>query len=239
MTLKNRIKIFFLILLIFSIIIQGYSVYAYSMVRNRELSRIWCYRATPLDYISEDCWNLTDPDPYILEAIQNPGEWTETFRRQDSLFWSIAPWYAHLNTSAWVDGKRPKPFIYNGTCYNYDVTYAGTILTVNPLDETPEEYWNLTTPDKDLLKAMKNPGKPIHCVETEAIAILSPYLFPSTYKPFHYNGTYYSFSVGYIDVEIPLPRPPQPEHTAMALAGMWVTVGSVYILRNRKTKTKP
>jgi len=227
-------KLFFPILLIVSISIQGYSIHAYMAAENRR-NGVWCYRVHPLDYIADDCWNLTGPDPYILEAIRDVGEWTLPFDYRDSSFWYIAPWHDHYNQTLYeVLGRRPKPFLYNGTCYDYDVTYAGTYIVVEVLDEPPEKYWNVTNPDKRLLEGIKNLGKDI----------LIPWFSDETLgpHPFRYNGAYYDYRVtGNIDfTEYPLATSaPRPEHPAMALAVVWVAVGSVYILKNRKTKAEP
>jgi hypothetical protein len=239
----------FLTLAIASIAIQGYSIYAYATVGSREadgkwVEGVWCYRVHLLDYVADDCWNLTAPDQYILEAIEHPGNWTEPFDHRDSTFWFIAPWYDHFNLNLTeILGRRPKPFLYNGACYDYDVADAGMQLVVRPLDEPPEQYWNLTNPDKYLLKAINNPGK-IIAVPTDSqsiiLEIVGTYYWPSTRKPFQYNGTYYNFSIGFVErCGIPLPKYPKPELTASALAAMWIAVGSIYIVKSRKTKIKP
>jgi hypothetical protein len=116
----------FFMLLIASVMIQGYSIYAYAAAGNRAANGtwadgIWCYRVHQLDYVADDCWNLTDPDQYILEAIEHLGNLTEPFDYRGSTFWFIAPWRDHYNiTLTEILGRRPKPFLYNGTCYDYD-----------------------------------------------------------------------------------------------------------------------
>lgn len=161
--MKHGWKLFFLTLLIVSIAVQGYSIYAYVKAENEWKSGGWSYMVHPLDYIANDCWNLTDPDQYILEAIQNPDEWTEWFDRRDSSFFSTAPWYEHLSANA--SERRPNPFLYNDTCYDYNCA-----------------------PLMDII--------------------------------------YY-----------PFPSSPKPEHTTIGLAVVWGAVGSVYFLKNRKTRT--
>ena len=117
-----KVKLFFLALLIATIAIQGYSIYAHTTaVKNGWKSGSWCYMVHPCDYIADDCWNLTDPDQYILAAIQNPDELTEPFDYGYSTFWFIAPWYDHFDLTLYDTlGRRPKPFLYNGTCYDYN-----------------------------------------------------------------------------------------------------------------------
>jgi len=115
--LDRRWKVIFLALLIITVIIQGYNVYAF--VNSKP--KVWAYKVTPLDYIPDDAWNLTDPDPYILDAIKHPGELSEPFDYRDSMFWYTAPWYEHYDQTLFEKlGRRPKPFLYNGTCYDYD-----------------------------------------------------------------------------------------------------------------------
>lgn len=246
--MSRKWKLLFLILLIVSTVAQGYSVYTSETVVNERIA--WCYVVHPLDYIADDCWNLTDPDQYILEAIQNPDEWTLPFEYRDSTFWFSAPW-----DDCWVTdpetGKlylpaiteeRPKPFLYNGTCYNYDSTYAGTGVVVEVLSEPPEKYWNITNLDKRLLWGINNPGK------LYLMLILggdSPYAYPAPPRPFLYNGTYYNYTKDfYIDFWHPSHKSPiKPEQTATILVVVWVVVwvavGSVYLVKNRKAKAEP
>jgi hypothetical protein len=235
-TLNRTVKLFFLSLLIISILIQGYSIFSYATNIKEDRFQHYCYIVESLDYVPKKYWDLTDPDPYILEAIENPGEWTEPFYREDSTFWFTAIW----DDNPGLPGPRilkSVPFKYNGTYYNYDVVYPGERLVVTALHETPEEYWNLTDTDKYLMRAIENPGELIVVgIDSRAREILSPYSFPSTYKPFQYNGTFYDFSMEDADYGYPLPIPQRPELTASILGGMWITIGSIYILKTRKTK---
>jgi hypothetical protein len=229
---------FFLILLAISIALQGYSTYTYAKVQEAQTSGYFCYIAWPLGHEPEKYWNFTDPDPYILEAIEHPGNWTEPFIYVDSTFWFTAQWW---DPDTW-QGVSPNvwwaevvPFKYNETYYNYGVCIAGVRLSVNLLKEKPKEYWNLTDPDKYTLEAIENPGEEI-VVAMDAKLNLQD-------GPFQHDGNYYSYLIACVDYGYPLPKPeigpPKPEHTAIGLAGIWAIVGSVYILKNRKTKAKP
>jgi hypothetical protein len=218
--------------------IQGYSIYTYAKVQEAVSRRPFCYIAEPLDYEPEKYWNLTDPDPYILEAIKHLGNWTEPFEYGNSTFWFTAIW-DDPDAPSEPHPIRPVPFKYNGTYYEYMVCYPGERLRVTILYEEPEEYWNLTSPDRYLLEAIESPGKTIVVgIDSKTSEILGPHLWPSTYKPFCYNGTYYKYDLAEIDYSIPLPRSPKPELTAGALATVWVAVGSVYILKNKKAKVQ-
>jgi len=229
---------FFLLLLIASLMIQVYSIYSYMRVEERNRWQYYCYKVEPLDYEPEKYWNLTDPDPYILEAIQHLGEWAEPFYWEDSTFWFTAIWEENPE----VPGPRPAhavPFKYNGTYYDYSRTVPGTRLRATLLNDVPEEYWNLTYPEKYLLEAIENPGETVVVgINSGVNEILGPYLWPSTYKPFKYNGRYYEFSVYEIDYGYPLPKPQRPELTASILGLIWIAAGSIYFLENRKTKTQ-
>lgn len=228
MKLNCKWKIFFLVLLIATISIQGYSLYADATVKEVRSSTYFSYIAFPLDYEPENYWNLTDPDQYILEAIENPGNWTEPFNYMDSTFW-YAPGWLDTDATDW-----PLPFKYNGTYYNYGNAYPGRRLVVTLLDKEPEEYWNLTDPDKYTLEGIENPGK--------TIVVGIGVKLTLQLGPFQYNGKYYDASVAEHDYGYPSHSPeslpPKPEHIAIVLAGTWVAVGSVFILQNRKTKTE-
>lgn len=150
---------FKLVLLMLSLsaglVVQVCDVYAH-VDEEGHLSYYFTYKVEPLDYVPERYWVLEEPDPYILEAIHNPGRWTEPFYYKDSTFWFTAIWHDP------EDPSRPVPFLYNGTYYTYEVAYTGCLLTVYVLDEEPEKYWNLTDPvDKYLMEGIKNPGKTI------------------------------------------------------------------------------
>jgi len=199
----------------------------------------YCYIVEPLDYVPEKYWNLANPDPYILEAIENPGEWTEPFYWEYSTFWFTAIW----DDDPGLPGPRilkSVPFKYNGKYYDYDVVYPGERLVVTVFHETPEEYWDLTDTDKYLLMAIGNSCELIVVgIDSRVREILCPFLFPSTYKPFQYNGTFYDFSMEDVDYGYPLPMPQRPELTTSMLSVMWIIVGSIYILETRKTKIRP
>jgi len=228
--MSRKWKLLFLILLIASISIQAYSIYASTTaVENGWKKRRWCYRVHPLEYIADDCWNLTNPDQYILDAIQNPGEWTLPFDRKDSTFWFIAPWREHYNITLYNElGRKPKPFLYNGTCYDYDVCYAESDVVVEVLSKPPEKYWNVTKLDKRLLWGVKNPGKPFPmlCLDD----------YPAPPHPFLYNGTYYDYKIiGEIDIkEYPFPNTLKPEYTALGITVIWGAVSSIYLAGNRR-----
>lgn len=226
-------KLAFITLLIATIIIQGYSIYVYSTVEETYGGGGYCYMVEPLDHEPEKYWDLAEPDPYILEAIEHPGNWTEPFVYKDSTFWFTAEWhdpdYVRNNT---LEGIHPVPFKYNGTYYNYSVVGSGIIIGVRLLVEEPEEYWNLTNPNKYLLEAIENPGKSIAVGCDVSLSDLLKQLPPC---PFQYNGKYYDdhYVITYLPT-YPLPSPFKPERTAMVLAGVWVAAGSVYLLKKKK-----
>jgi hypothetical protein len=223
--LNRKTKLILVVLFIASVTAQAYSIYAYATVTERNHASYFCYRAERLDYVPENYWNLTDPDPYISEAIEKLGEWTEPFYYENSTFWFTAIW-DEPDAPPEPHCIHPVPFRYNETYYDYDVWYSGEYLTVNLLNEEPPEYWNLTNPDKYTMEAIENPGKRI-AVGINATLNLQP-------GPFQYKGKYYNYSIVDVLQTYPLPKPLKPEHTATVVAVMWVVVGSVYVVSNRK-----
>lgn len=227
----RRWKLLLVSLLIASIIIQLYSVYAYATAEERNSILYYCYMVEPLDYVPGKYWNLTDPDQYILEAIENPGRWTEPFHYKDSTFWFTAIWDNPEIAPPGPHCIQPTPFKYNGTYYTYHVVYPSTRLWVYLLSEEPEEYWNLTNPDKYLLEGIENPGKMIVVgIYSNVSAVLGAH----NYKPFYYNGHYYDYKIGEVDYGYPLPTVIKPEHTAAVLSGIWIMTGSIYFTRKKK-----
>lgn len=227
--LNRKWKIIFLALLIVTITVQGYSIYVYANSQWADGEANCCYIVWVLESEPENYWNLTNPDPYILEAIEHPGNWTEPFNYKDSTFWFTAIW-DNPDAPSEPHPIQPVSFKYNGTYYNYLAAFPGRRLRVNLLDEEPENYWNLTNPDKYTLKAIENLGETI-VVGINATLNLQP-------GPFKYDEKYYEYDVFYVDAQLPLPLPVKPENTAAVLAGVWVATGSVYVLKNRRTKAK-
>jgi hypothetical protein len=222
--------------------IQGYSIYTYATVEEAGIA-YYCYLAEPLDHKPEKYWVLTDPDPYILEAIQHPGIWTESFDPENSTFWFTAIW-DDPNAPPEPHPMEPVPFLYNGTYYWYGATYPGERLRVTIVNNKPEDYWNLTEPDKYLLEAIENPGKWIVVgLNSTTREILSKHIWPTHEPFFQYNGTYYTFDFANVDYGYPFPESSQTEVIRNALTATCIvvgsTAGSVYILKKRKTRTQP
>lgn len=144
-----RIKVCLLLLLAASVAIEGYAIYANAKVEEEKKIQYLCLMVQPVDFKPEKHWNLTDPDQYVLEAIRNPGVYTEPFYYEDSTFWYAAD-----------ENQGPYGyFYYNGTYYKYDLDLINTLLIAYRLSGRPSEYWNLTNPNKYLLEAIENPGK--------------------------------------------------------------------------------
>jgi len=223
----SKFKLALIVLLIATIIIQGYSSYVYAKVIETNSAAYFCYIVFPLEHEPEKYWILTEPDPYILEAIEHPGNWTEPFFYKDSTFWFTAEWHSpeFPLTSEFF---QLVPFKYNGTYYDYGAAGSNTRIRVELLDEEPEEYVNLTNPDKYMLEGIENPGK--------RIAVKFGVAFKGPGSPFQYNGKYYACEVMDVLLECPSHEPVKPEYTAMALAGVWGAIGSVYFLKKRKAK---
>ena len=227
--MNRRWKAISLALLIATITVMSVYVKVYATLQESS-SMYVCYIVWELDHQPEKYWNLTEPDPYILEAIEHPGECTEPFPYTESTFWY---------TAIWDDGDpetthpiQPVPFKYNGTYYDYMFYPCCTYLRVTPLDEEPEAYWNLTNPSKYLLEAIKNPGKTI------VVGMDSP-LGLGEHKGFTflYNGTYYEYDISSVDwASYPLPKLPKPESVAAGLGATWVIAGLIYVVASRKTK---
>lgn len=237
--LNRRWKAIFLVLLIVTIAVVGIYVKVYATVKKSESFAYICYIVWELDREPEKYWNLTEPDPYILEAIEHPGEWTEPFFFAESTFWYTAIWD---DPDLWGEPHpiQPVPFKYNGTYYDYMFGKCDTFLCVTPLDEEPEEYWNLTNPDKYLLEAIKNPGETIAVgINSTTLGIL--WKHEGIYT-FLYNGSYYEYDVTFIDWDFTsLPNTPNPAEKLFAglatgLATAWVITGLIYMVANRKTK---
>ena len=82
----RKLKIFFIALCILTVGILGFNLWVYaksSGVRNTSIicdvedvggTALW-YRVVPVEEEPEKYWNLTDPDEYILLAINNPGKY--------------------------------------------------------------------------------------------------------------------------------------------------------------------
>jgi hypothetical protein len=244
LNLNRKWKIVFLVLLIATITVQGYSTYIYAYSEKTitipdDWSEDTCYIACPLNYTPEKYWILTEPDQYILEAINYPENWTEPFYACYSTFWDKS--VAALTKG--VDVPTPMaelpevpfyPFLYNGTYYAFDVALPGTRVTVKLLTEEPEEYCNLTKPERWLLKAIENPGK-------GATVPIDDYHYPPQ-RYFKYEGKYYSWQRWGIDYWPDVwgnIKGDVPIRTAIGLSLIWVVAGSVYLVKNRKTKAEP
>ena len=242
--MNRKWKVVFLVLLITTITVQGYSTYIYAYSEKTitipdDWSEDTCYMVYPLDYTPEKYWVLTEPDQYILVAINYPGNITEPFYACYSTFWDEggAAFAVDFNVTVCVDGFSQSPFIpflYNETYYAYWIGLPGTRVTVKLLDEEPEEYCNLTNPERWLLKAIENPGK-------RATVPMDDYHYPPQ-RCFKYEGKYYSWRRWNIDYWPDVwgnIKGDVPIRTAIGLSLIWVAVGSVYLVKNRRTKAEP
>lgn len=228
----GRFKLFLITLLILSVAIQGYSTYIYARVTQDEhgfLGRV-CYRAFPLDYVPKQYFTLTDPDQYILEAIEHPGNWTEPFGSGDSPFFKNIERPGVFNITTSVGQSENMPFFYNGTYYAYIFALPGELISVSVLSEEPAGYWNLTSPDKYLLKAIENPGEQVLLgVDDHDNYSSAPYQ-----EPFRYDGKYYRLWRFYVDRLLDNPSGMGLVQTGMTLSAVWLIVGVVYFARIKK-----
>ena len=62
------------------------------------------FKAQPHNY-----WNLTDPDPYILEAINNPDKWVWVNQTEETFLEQASPKF--------------ECFIYQGILYSYRIVF--------------------------------------------------------------------------------------------------------------------
>jgi len=234
----GRFKLFLITLLILSVATQGYSTYIYARATQDEHGSLAgvsdvgvCYRAFPLDYVPKQYFTLTDPDQYILEAIEHPGNWTEPFGSGDSPFLKNIERPGVFNITMPVGQSYYMPFFYNGAYYAYSFVLTGEVISVRVLSEEPAGYWNLTSPDKYLLKAIGNPGEQVVVgVDDHDNYSSAPYQ-----KPFRYNGKYYSLCGYHIDGFLNAPSGIAGlVQTGMPLAVVWLIVGVVYFARIKK-----
>lgn len=187
------------------------------------------------------CWNLTDPDPYILEALQNPGHWTELFYYKNSTFWRIAWWgYGNLGPQNPIMQVHPVPFKYNGTYYDYSMGARDLEYWVEPLNEEPKDYSSFTNVPWYLQEAINNPGKMI----AQSLEFDSDMweFFWSIKTPFKYNGTYYQLN--WMDILAGPPRElpwPRTEYTvagvtSVAFAGTALSYIITWMLWERRDR---
>lgn len=184
-------------------------------------------------------WNLTDPDPYILEALQNPGHWTELFEYKNSTFWSIAWWsYGKVDPqNPIMHGRILVLFKYNGTYYYYDMTSPPFMYRVSPLDEEPENYNNFTTVPWYLQEAIDNPRRWI-AQSVEFYHETWEFLW-HTAKTFKFNGTYYDLDVfeglSGLPEDLNHAMWPRTEYTVAGATGLVFSgIALLYIRKKRK-----
>jgi hypothetical protein len=183
-------------------------------------------------------WNLTDPDPCILEALQNPGHWTELFDYENSTFWRIAWWnYGTLDLqNPIMHGIHRMPFKYNGTYYFYDMLEPSFMYRVNPLNEEPEDYYNFTSVPWYLQEAIDNPGKMI----TQSVEFYHEIwrFLRHMENPFKYNGSYYELDL--FDVLQLLPEDlnhamwPRTEYTVAGATGLAFSGIALLCIRKKR-----
>jgi len=184
-------------------------------------------------------WNLTDPDPYISKALQNPGHWTELFDYKNSTFWRIAWWsYGTLDPQNPVmHGRILVPFKYNGTYYYYDMAGPSIQYRVNPLNEEPEDYYEFATVPWYLQEAIDNPRKWI----TQSVEFYYEIweFLCQIKKPFKYNGTYYNLEL--FDVLRGFPEDlndafwPRTEYTVAGTTGLVFSgIALLYVKKKKK-----
>jgi len=84
---SRRKKALILIALAVAVVIPAGLIYA-RLTNGDPIESGLYFKAIPLHEKPDNCWNLTDPDEFVLEAIRNPNVWvwvnqtTETYTRQ-------------------------------------------------------------------------------------------------------------------------------------------------------------
>jgi len=109
-----------------------------------------------------------------------------------------------------------------------EIPVGGLFYKATLLEETPNEYWDLTDPDIWILEAINNPGQLIEVNQT-ATTFLENYLGPSNIR---YDNKYYFVTATYSEEEIG-----DSIFLGPAFAGLltaWVSVGSVVVVKKFK-----